>query len=589
MRSISRPISRLALSTSLVAGTAFSASADLPDLLDRIAADAPVVIAIPDSGSLLTGARAFLNKIGQGQAAMGLGMATGILDTPGVGRGAIVIVLPETFNPQMGEEPEPVFLVQLDDLEQAFKSFGGRAVDGVFEMNMFGSNVFARDLGDGVAIVGPERDGVVSYVAAKDMAATHQKRLGMMGGELLGSNQIVIAANFNTFADGALELYAQGKQQAMGMAMMLGPAAGVLQDESIDQVVTAFMRQTEAGMIGLTFTPDAVALDLAANFKAGSEIAGFFADSGSTEGLLSRVPNGDFLYAHAIDTRSKGLAKLTENAKEFSAKLNEAMGQGGGGANAVPDLFETGKTGEAFYVGQTPGGLQGGVLSRATRYVRTDDAKGAMENAADATAKMVNSDMGGPFLLTGSWQAGAAEVDGVSAARWSIGIKPKPGDPNAMQVMSGLSMLFGPTAGPAGFAAPARGGVIQTMSAGNIALLSEALTAASENNGLATGERLGVASGMLPENRYMEYYINTGSILQSVRGLVGIFLPPLPFELPESLTPVGGSLSSGGGGMSTRLVLPADVVKFSIEAGQAIEAQNAGQGGNRGNEGPPRF
>lgn len=578
---------RLCLAATLVAGTAFSAQADLSDLLDRIPAGVPAIAVVPDSGSLISGAQAFLNQINQGQAALGLGMASGMLNTPGLGSGAIVAVVTKPFNPQLGEEPDPVILIEFDDLDQAVESFGGQNAGGIIELNLFGEIVYIRDLGDDVGLLSPSREIAAGFEAAEGMAGQHQKKLGLIGGEVLDSNHIVIAGNFDVFAEGALEMVELGKQQAMGMAAMLGPGGAVLQDESIGAAITAFFQQADAGMLGLRFTPEAVAIDLATNFKPGTEIAGFFADTGSTDGLLSRVPNSPFLYAHAFDNRSEGLSKLRENAEAFSANLNAAIGQGGN--NNLPDLFETGKTGEAFVVGQTPGGLLGGLLSRSTRYVRTDDPAGALADAGQIARGMQEADIGGPFLLTGSWQPDAAEAEGTSAARWSIGVRPKPGDPSAQQIMPGLSMMFGPTAGPAGFAAATQGGVVQTLSAGNTALLTDALIAARDNNGLSTGDRLGIASTMLPENRFAEIYINGGTILQSVRGLLGIFLQGVNLDIPNELTPIGASMSAGGGGFSTRIILPSDVIVFGMETAEALDNQGVKPIPGEFEDAPPGF
>lgn len=563
------------------------ATADLNDILDRIPANAPLYVAVNDTEGLATQVRAFLGAVGQAEAGQMVGMSTGLIQTPGLGSGAAAFVLTEPFNPLEGGEPEGVILLEVDDFGQMVESFGGKPAGGSAEISLFGQDFHARDLGGNVVALAPDRDLVQGFVPGDGLAKAHRDRLGALA-DMLFENHALIVTNMPTVADGLGELAAEARAQAAGFAAMAGPQGAVFNEDLLWEPATVFLRDAQATAIGLTFSAKGVSLDVASNFKKGSFIAGFFQDTGDTDGLLAKVPTGSFLFASATDTRSEGLQKLNEAVAAFNLKLAEATGQGD---TTPPDPLEVENArGEVFMIGENPQGLMGGMLTRATRYVETKEAGAVLANAASTAAELTKTPAkAGPFNVTMQWDANAYTSGDVAAARWSMTMTPAPGDPAAFQAQQGLQLMYGPTGGPAGFVAAIDGGVVQTFSAGNTALLDQAINAARNGGGLGAGDALGVARTMLPKNKVVEYYTDIDTFMGGILPLVGMFAGPLPFEAPGELAPVGGSVTTGGGGVSLRIAVPSDVAKWFIETAQALEEQGALDGAGGAGNAPPRF
>lgn len=563
------------LALSLVSlATPAAAFAQADALLDHIPADAPLYVLIPDALEMVGEVREFLAATGQAEAGQVVAVAKGVMETPGIGNG-VALLITEPLDPFAGVEAEGVILVEVDNYGQMSKALGGGDADanGVAEINMFGESFFVRDGGRGVAIIGMDAESVGEFEPAVGLADAHRARLGSLGDTLL-ENHVSIVTYMPAVADGLKQLVAMGRGQLQDMALMMGPQGAIFQEDMVFEPTGAFLDQAEATTVGMTFSDAGVFIDVSAQFKEGSEIGGFFADGGSTKGLLNRVPDEDFLFAAASDSSSESYQRFMDKAEEFGAAINEAIGEGGDASS--PDLLEpAGGAREATLVARNPQGIMAGMLVRSVRYIDAERPQDLIDRAETKAQQMVNEETkAGPFTIEASLSS-AGTVAGVEAKQFRLGMIADPGDPTSFQAAQGLQMMYGFARGPAGYIAPAESGVVQTLTAGDTGRLEQALAVANSGKGLGSGDRLGPASDMLPDNRIFEGYMELDTLYQEIIPLAGMFLGELPFDAPADLPPLGMSVSTGGGGMFARVALPASFVEWTINTAEALDAADA--------------
>lgn len=190
---------RTALTAFLLAGMAFPALAAPPQVLDRVPGDAPVVVTVRQVGDLLTDLDQ-INAMFGDRSNTDLGFATAMIrGMPGInldGDAAFVML------PTAGPNADPtmiamanvmVALLPVSDFEALSQ---GRATEnGVVRLMVPDNELFARDAGDGYAIVSANADAARNFDPAKGRLGAHTERAGAAGGRVLSDAEVAVLTN----------------------------------------------------------------------------------------------------------------------------------------------------------------------------------------------------------------------------------------------------------------------------------------------------------------------------------------------------------------------------------------------------------
>lgn len=542
---------RTALSAFLLAGLAANALAAPPAVLDRVPADAQVVIAVQQVSAFLADIDQINRMLGENANADMLFATSMVRGMPGInlnGAAAFVITLPE--NPETSE-PVVVALLPVSDFGALTQ---GRAADnGVVRLSLPEREVYVRDLGEGHAAMSDSADAVRAFDAAKGRMKVHTDRVGAAGGRVVSDAEVSIIAN----AEALRPFLGQGiegmKQQGEMIAMMVGEEAGAGVNTTAG-IAEQIVRDLSASVVGLTITDAGMTYDLALQFTQDSPSAAFFTKPGSTTGLLDKLPAQRYMFAAAFDTSSPTFAKVGEMIEEW--QKNSQSTSRSSGQLSLSELNKLSQ-GMSFVMGTPPGLMGGGLFTNTTQYIKSSDPaayKAAVINAMKAASGQANEGV----TVTSTITPDAVTIDGTSLTAFGMNIKV---DPAAASAMPGLDpsmvtqMIFGPTGGPTGYIATLDNGVVQTMTQGPD-MTRRALAAAKGTNTLGANDRVKRVSGNLQKDRIAEVYIGIDEILNTVGPTLMMFGVLPDFQPLAAIDPIAFGLSTDASGFSARAYLP---------------------------------
>jgi hypothetical protein len=589
----SRALRSISCSMLVLACGSASALADGPAALDRVPANAAVSITVRNIDQFTTRMTALTEQMGLPDADGPLEDITKLLATPGLNKAgsAAMIVLPgadgKLVDPEDGSDPAGVVLVPVSDYAAFVKALGATSSDGVQQVEVDGIENFVRDGGGGYAIVGRDRELVGAFKNEGGNAAAHMKLLGAGGRRTADAADILIIASISAIGEqlkGAGEGFAE---QAAMMAQMAGGGGLGAQAEVGELVINTFARDGQVGIVGVGLGEKGVWLDIGAQFKEGSELAGFFSAAGKSGALLSRVPSMPFLFAGSMDLSAPGVKKIVKNLNEINAKAAaQAAKDAGEEALAIdPTASFTGDVddtqGMSFVLGASPGGLMGGLLVNTVAFIESKNPAKYLASAKDNAAKVNGQTVGG-VTMKSTYESGAVEISGVKVDKWTTETQTDPDDPNAGSIQMAQAMMFGQ--GPAGgFMAATENGVVMTLSQ-NTSLMTKALAAAKGENNAASDAALKEAQAVLPEGRTFEFFVGSKSLMDTVGGLMAMMGGGEEMNFPEKLSHIAIGGTTDGGGVSTRIYLPADVLKAIAEVTKGMAPPADGEDGDGGGE-----
>jgi hypothetical protein len=560
----------VAWALALAAGTA---SAALPEVVDRVPSTAQVVVSV-------TNAEAFMDQIGGLARVFGgdlagedgpLEMLNVITSLEGLNKGGAVVAVVMPGAAEGQEVPNMVLMVPVSDYRAFVTGLKGDAAAGVATIEMDGEPAFARDIGGGYALIGPIQELVQTFPEVKGQKAAHMARAGAKGRAIVEASDLVVLADVQSLKpmlDEALEGLPTPADLMGGMGG--GPEAddAAKQMDMMKQVAQNFTRDGEAGVMGVSLAGGNVVIHLGAQFKKGSELGGFFAGGGDSTPLLAKLPATPFLMAFAMDSSSPGLRTVMRNMQGMNAQ-GGAMGK----LNEALLGISEGSEGGATVLGYNPMALMGGGLFiNTTSFTATKDTAALLKRTQEAMAAMngVESPEG---KVETTFAAGAVEVSGVKADKQTLKLIPGPdADPMAGQA---LAMMLGPTQELTMLSAPVDGGVVTVMS-NNPPLMTTALEAAKSGKGLGEDKGIATTRALLPGSRVMEAYIGTGSIMESVGPFLAMMGGPEDLDLPTNLAPIGMAMASGEEGMSFTIAIPADNIKMFSDLAKAMQQLQGG-------------
>jgi hypothetical protein len=465
------------------------------------------------------------------------------------------------------KEGPVVIVIPVKDYAAFVKNFGGTGT-GVEELKIDEKPVFAKSLDGGFAAVGSKKELVEKFAGKTGNGKAHEAALGATGKAIAESDDLVIVANIGKLGDKIKE-GTQGFKEQMGTAMAMA-GGGEANLAGLDKLMDGFVRDGSVGVMGFKVSDAGVTLDLGAQFKEGSEFAGYFNSKGNAGSLISSLPKQAFLFALAMDTSDPSLRAMFKNIKEAAAAMNPKK-DAAGAPNMFPTDWTEGSDGLAFQVGNSPQPI-GGLFLNTTAFIKTSKPAEFLKKMKD-TITATNGKMGNGATFTTAYESGVKAGSGTADA-WSIKMAPDENDPNSAMTSQVMGMLFGPN-GLNGFAADAGNGVVLTYSK-NSGLLEKSLAAAKGGEGMSADADVAKIASGLPANRTMEAYLGTKSLLDlglSFAAMAGI--APGDFNVPDEVPPVGLASTTNGGGARLTIVIPTKVIE-TVKG--LADAMNKGEG-----------
>lgn len=580
------------------------AMADVPSALDRVPSEAKVVAAIRNLedfqgrvGKLFKDLQIPTNE---GEMAT----AFALMETPGVNKkGSMAIaLLPEVKKEagkadakqgagedDMDEGPSGgpiVLIVPVSDYAAFVTGMKGKPGAGVVQLDgekFGGDSAFCKDIGGGYAALGPVKEIVEKFDGKAGRLDGHKKMLGAVGTRVADKADTIIIANVPALAEEIKEGAKNASQQMEMMAMMAGPGGANMGGvgSSIQALSENFSRDAQVAVFGLGIDEGGVWMDMAAQFKEGSESAKYVQSKGKAGALSAVLPDQPFLFAMSVDTSAASIKALFKKGAEMNKAAAE---QAPGMWNDMMKSLDT-IDGASMVVGASPGALMGGLLANSVAYYKTAKPADYVKTMSDGMAAMNGKTVNG-MTFKNTYQTGAATVAGVKVDKWSMQVNADPNDPNAAGAQQAMMMLNGPS-GPGGFVAQVKDGVLMTM-APNQSIMTAAIEAQGGKKALgANAEMKGVAE-KLQGDRTAELYIGVKSILDLVSG----FMPGMAGNVPQNLAPIGMGASTSDSGGHVRIYVPTQVIttiKSVMDAANGGEADEMEEAPAEKGGQPPRF
>lgn len=580
------------VSLSLLSGMAMA----VPPVFEKTPKDAMFVIAVPSTQkfekslqSLTTAAEipfplpGIEDLLAMGGIAEGLDMASSVA----------IVIMPPAPGADAAEledmQGRSIIMLPVKDYAAFLQNFNAKAGDAgsVDAVNVNGNPAFARNLGDGYAIMASKQAMVSGF---KPGNPTVKADMGKLGERISDTAEVVILVNMDV-ARPFLEQGAKAAQDRMADQMaMMGMEGGNGADSPLmDWISKSIVSDAKTVVAGLKAGGLGASLEMSANFKEGSPMSAAFQAAGNAGTLLSKLPNTQYLLAGAIDTSSPGVKKML---RDLAAKTKESA------PADAPQMFTGAMAdadGQSVVVGMNPTMLMGGgVLTNTVNFTSTRDPAKTVAGVKSEMESLNGKSFQG-MSYEASFKDGAAKVGEKSVDVWQVKMQSDAGDGTSVQA---ASMIFGPQGGPGGYLAAVDGGVLRTF-AKNSALMSAAFKSAAGGDSLASDTLIKQVGGQLPSGRIAEAYIGSRNIvdmLVPMAAMLGVQVDP--DAIPAQLPPIGLAIAGEGGSAHLSIFLPAPVLKTVWVVGDGLLPQLGGMGGfgDMGDEpadddatGQPRF
>lgn len=551
------------LRIAVVAGALFSFSstlfANLPPAMDRIPTDAYLVTTVRNLEQFQTNIETLATRMGLPPEALDqMGAARQLLRTPGLNpQGSASFAVMDLDD---GAENFVAVLPVRD--YQAFVTGLGGTGDAIDEVQIQDRMFFIKNLDGGFAAASPRRELITTFEGRPGQAQAHQEFLGQTGRNIADSSGMFIVANIPLLAPRIRETLDEGMQQVEMMAMMMG--GGGMDLTKGREVLDAFLRDATAGVMGLRAGEQGAGMDFAAQFREGSELAGYFAAEGDARPLIGALPNQPFLFAMGLDARNPGLRQVLQ----FFAPAGDDPQPGVLQAvNPLQGLEHMDGMGVLW--GTTPA-LVGGLFLNTVAYTRSAEPQKYMNWVREAMGAIHGQKMEGITYQTTmqDQRVGDREVQ-----QWSLRMQVDPRHPGAQQASQMQMMVFGP-AGLSGYLAPTQNGVVMTYSR-NANLLDQAVTAANTPSGLGQEQGVRAVSEHLPAGRAFEGYIGVRNILETALGFMAMMGGgAMDVDLPDDLRPIGLAGTTSGGGLRMTVFIPTDVMTTMRQIAESMNGED---------------
>lgn len=543
-----------------------------PRVLDRIPQNADAILAVDsvtrldqNSSQLLTSID--LNAVSTLSQALGaMGLRDG-LDLSGSAAGVF-------FNHAEGPEARTrfVLLLPVQNYDLFMGNLRAESDAPAHRFEYAGATYFARDLGGGLAALGPDRDLVVAFDAGAGQLAGHLNRFGPRGRELADRADLLVIADARSLAPllaGALGPLLEGAPGA-------GLTDALMGEDPRSRFAAKFLEgviaQSDVALLSAQAGPLGLRLDLAVPFKPESELAALCQAAPARPSGLLTLPRRDYLFLGSLNLSHPGLRQLFVSALE--PPPGDPKDPRDAQAEPLFDAFRALRSVDTASIAvYTPPSLMLGALTQ-TALAWESRATGA---GADPFRQFIESMNGRPVFAptragaaggdarpVGAIQARLAPAEppfsmppGESAQQWAIELPPGASPTSAL--------LFGLGAGPAGYFGVTHSRSVVTWSRDRALFEScmQSARAPQPGESAADDVMLSQVAALLPEDRCLEWFLNVRPALQMTLPMMGL-AGQAPPKLPDLLPPVGASVSLSDGSLHAAAFIPAPLMRVVV-------------------------
>ncbi len=436
--------------------------------------------------------------------------------------------------------------------------------------------------GGGYVAIGKTKDSVEKFDGKGGSKAAHVKALGVTGNRVADSADVILVANFPELKEQMEQGVAEMKDSMEGMAQMMGEGGEQLNAmmKLVTGVAESVIKDGQVGIVGVGIDAKGVNLDIAANFKEGSESAKKFDAKSGAAAMTAALPSGDFLFAGAVDWSNPNIQSMFQKAND----LNKA-----GPLAGIADMsrFMSLSSGYAGFIGAADLGA-GLFANSGVVYSTNEPAK------LQAALKGMMTDMNGKsengMTIKTEYKDEAKEIAGQKAASFSMSFDVDQNNPAAGQMQMVMPMIFGPEGKMQGYTLSTGKATMLTLSR-NSALMERMIASNKSGTGLGADPLVRQTAERLPADRFMEVYIGAKSVMDLAQGAMAMFGAATEIKIPESLAPIGMGTTATNGGLQFRLHVPSDVIKAAVDVSKQFrhgQDEDGGEPMNGGDE-KPRF
>ena len=452
---------------------------------------------------------------------------------------------------------EMIVMLPVSDYAAFLQNFNAKPGDAgsVDAVNINGEDTFARNVGDGYAIIAPSRELVTAFKMGNPTAKAD---MGKVGERIADTADLVAVINMSV-ARPFIEKGMKEAQERMAdqMAMMgmegEGGEGGDAPSPMIDWLTKAMVADAKVMVGGMKAGGLGASFEVAASFNEGSMMGKAFSAAGNAGALLSKLPTMQYLFAGAIDTSSPAVKRVLA---DMAAKAKESAPADAPQLFATSDLAEA--DGQAVVIGMNPTMLMGGGVFTNTVVFSATREPSKVIAGVQKNMETLNGKSFGGMTYEASFKDDAAKVGETSVDVWQVKMQSEGGDGMNTQA---ASMLFGPQGGPGGYLAEVDGGVLRTF-AKNSVLMAAAMKSASGGENLSSDTLIKQVGGQLPSGRIAEAYIGIRNIVDMIvpmATMMGVQIDPE--AIPAQLPPLGFGLAGEGGSALFSMFIPAPVLK----------------------------
>ncbi len=568
---------KVALVLGLLAG-ASCGLADLPKAMDLVPGDSPIVLSVRNVGQFKDRVQGLMETLMVPQEELdGFSDLENAMALPGVNRdGSMAMVI---YPPEKIADPEEdgmvedearasVILIPVTDYAAFVKAGGGDPNAATSEITFGDFTSQIRKAGSSFAAICDNAEDLAAFAPSSGQNAVHEKTLGSIGMRVADANDAFVVANMNVLrplleaglGEGrqAMKEAAENPETIEAFAQMGNGMDFAAMMGSMFDIGDTLVRDAQAAVLGMKLTDAAGFMDVGVQFTRGTETAGYFSSEGNTSSLIAKLPNQPFVAAYAMDMHDANLKRAMTKWLEFSQHLGGSMSSLPMGLG--PEIIAL-ADGHAASLGTID--LSAGLFSKMSQVITSTDPQALKAAYANMLTKMNDVTEQGMTFKT-SFAPSSKEVAGRMVDVWTMGMDVDPESQAGMAMQMMGPMLFGPEGQMKGYLATTRSGLAFTMSP-NTPLLTATIESAEGGPGLALNTDVARVAGMLPKGRTMELYLGSREIVQSAHDATMAFMGESPFEVPESLSPIGFGATTDAGGFHARMVMPSDVLAFISE------------------------
>lgn len=548
----------------LVLSLGTPARADLA-LLDRVPANAPVVIYVPNLTQLSQKLATFNDAASLGMPNLvdvlgmfkqQLGATKGLKDD-----GPMMLVLADA--PVAGEQGPPSLLfLPTTDYAGLMTSMGGKPEEAISTVTMPSSRKgFVRKL-EGFALMSADRALLEGYqpgrAGTKILAAA-----GKLGAQYLATSDVAVFINVELLAPVLKESLKSSLAQAEQRDAQPSPATLAL-SHSVD-LLNTFMDDTGGAVLALDINDTGLGLTTALQFKQGSYLAGLFITGNDAGAALGKLPALPYMLAATLNPEGINVKKMIDDA---AAKLpaEQANGMADIMKSSIGVLTGAQSCAQAYYVPAAGSGIAEGNYFNGVTVVQAKDPAAYVKTYRSYLSTLGNLPAAGgggdAVTIHSSYTEGALQLENVKADEYHIEYELSPEAMGRMGMMAPLIAGMGGMQ-QSGYVVNTGKEVIVT-SVRNDQLLRKAVASAKDAKGLGGDASLGTIRGNLTPRPSAEVYLNIAGIVAAINGAQAE-LGAEAIKVPDDVLPIGASLSVRESGVAGRIFVPTATTKFLMQ------------------------